>query len=62
MYILQLFEAVYVSHVKSLEKKGLECVLKDKTKKKKNLNYRTRHTWSFKWQNELPNTNVYIIQ
>ncbi len=27
MYNLYLFEAVYVSHVLSLEKKGLECCL-----------------------------------
>ncbi len=26
MYISNLFEAVYISHVLTLEKKGLECV------------------------------------
>ncbi len=31
MYILYSFESVFISHVLSLEKKGLECSLSERT-------------------------------
>jgi hypothetical protein len=47
MYILNLFEAVYIIHVLSLGKEGLECTLYGKNMKKNKvhlgLNYLTEY-------------------